>query len=118
LVLIDKIANDQHIGELASILSELISDSERKSQHSQVIKAYLKIIKNILQTFLCLKSLKTKETISKEQLMSMQKILDRCEDAFDCIINLGFSYIFEDFLLMEGEEHIKYKPQNTMTSKL
>lgn len=100
--MIDKIANDQHIGDLASILGEIINDSERKAQNSIIIKAYLKIIKNILQTFLCLKSLTVNEKISKEQLISIKKILEHCEDAFDCIINLGFSYIFEDFLLMEG----------------
>ena len=54
----------------------------------------------------------------KQDLALIQEFIEKCEDSFDPIINIGFTFIFEDFLLLDSSELTTYRPSNSLLVKL
>ena len=38
-------------------------------------------------------------------MIKVQELTEQCEDAFDPLINMGFSYVFEDSLLVDVSDN-------------
>ena len=84
--------NSGHVSDLTDLFAEFVA--EKKTDEKVILKGFLKILRNILDSFVLLRSLKKSNKISEDELTLIHEMVDSCEDIFDPLINLGLTFVF------------------------
>ena len=74
----------------------------KEKEWTSLLLGMIKILRNILNGSVLLRKIKNSPKVKKEDGIKMKEMVEKCEDAFDPLINMGFGFVFEDALLVDS----------------